>query len=309
MAHQQFDPGISQKIEGGLRRVINKDGSFNVRRKGIRLRDLNFYQVLINLSWPRFLAIIFGGFILMNALFACCYLLVGIENLQGADASSGTQSFLTAFFFSCQTFTTVGYGAIAPKGTLANLLAGFEAMGGLMSFAIATGLLYGRFSRPSARISYSANAIISPYEGKTALMFRVVNARTNLLLELQATVLLMTVESKHGHRATTRYHELKLERPSIYFFPLNWTVVHPIDDASPLHGKTLENLASVHAEIIIQIKGFDDTFSQVVHSRFSYRTDEIVWGAKFLPMFDVDAHGDVVIEVDRVGEIERVPLD
>jgi inward rectifier potassium channel len=309
MAHQQFDPGISQKIEGGLRRVINRDGSFNVHRKGIRLKDLNFYQVLINLSWPRFLAIILGGYVLMNSVFACCYLFLGIENLQGADASSGTQAFLTAFFFSCQTFTTVGYGTIAPKGTLANLFAGFEAMAGLMSFAIATGLLYGRFSRPSARISYSSSAIMSPYQGKTALMFRIVNARTNLLLELQATVLLMTVERRHGHHAQTRYHELKLERSSIYFFPLNWTVVHPIDESSPLHAKTLKDLEAVHAEIIIQIKGFDDTFSQVVHSRFSYRANEIVWGAKFLPMFDVDQNGDVVIEVDRVGEIERVPLE
>lgn len=309
MAQQQFDPGISQKIDSGLRRMIERDGTFNVHRVGVNFKDANFYQFLINLSWPRFLAVLVVGYAAMNGVFAACYVLLGIEHLQGAEAVTFGESFLNAFFFSIQTFTTVGYGTIAPRGVGANLLAGFEAMVGLMSFAIATGLLYGRFSRPSARLSYSPRALIAPFHGRKALMFRVVNARANTLLEMHATVLLMTVEKHHGSPPRTRYYDLKLERSDIYFFPLNWTVVHPIDEASPLHGKTLDELASLHAEFLIQVKGFDDTFSQVVHSRYSYRSDEIVWGAQFKPMFDIDPNGDVMLHVDRVGDFEHASLD
>jgi inward rectifier potassium channel len=180
-----------------------------------------------------------------------------------------------------------------------------EAATGLMVFAIATGLLYGRFSRPSARIVYSKNALIAPYQEGTSLQFRVTNARRNVLMNMEAHVLLMTVENRDGELRRS-FVDLPLERRSVYFFALTWTIVHPIDSDSPLFGKTREDLAKQSAELLILIQGFDDTFSQVVHSRYSYRHDEVVWGAKFVPAFKVDPKGDMVVEVNRIDEMKLI---
>jgi inward rectifier potassium channel len=176
-----------------------------------------------------------------------------------------------------------------------------------MCLALATGLLFGRFSKPSANISFSTNAIIAPYQEKTSLQFRIVNRRKINLLELEANVLLSMVD-KSGPTPIRKYFQLQLERSSVYFFPLPWTIVHPIDSTSPLHGKTANDLEKVHAEVLILIKGFDETFGQLVHTRYSYRYDEILWGAKFIPAFSIDAKGDVVLHLDDINNMERVEL-
>ena len=302
-----LDPGLSQTYYGEIRRVINKDGSFNVRRSTRGLRNLNVYQYLIGLTWSRFMLIIVAGYFVVNTFFACVYSVIGTGHLLNADSQSNIGGFFTAFFFSAETFTTVGYGNIAPQGFLTNLVAALEAAMGLMGFALAAALLYGRFSRPHARLVYSEWAIVAPYQDRTALEFRVVNARSNLLMELQARVLLMTVE-KADTGLKRVYRLLDLERPSIEFLPLTWTVVHPIDENSPLRGVTAETLSALQAEFLILIRGFDDSFNQWVHSRYSYRFDEIVWGAHFLPAFRVDNKGETIVDVDLVHRIEAVAL-
>jgi len=198
--------------------------------------------------------------------------------------------------------TTVGYGNISPAGMAANSIASFESLLGVLSFAIATGLLFGRVSRPSARIGFSDQMLISPYQNGTSLQFRVVNRRTNSLMNLQARVLMMTV-SNGDDRAQRRYELLKLERERVLFLPLTWTVVHPIDQDSPLWGKTADDLGTMQAEFLILIEGHDDTFNQTVAARRSYRQDEIRWGDRFAPAFYVDAAGDPVVEVDKVGQL------
>jgi inward rectifier potassium channel len=303
MKKESFDPGLTTQFSGELRRTINADGSFNVRREGLRWRDANPYLMLIDTTWPRFLLIVFAAFLLVNLIFACLYLMIGIQNLKGLESDMGP--FANAFFFSVHTLTTVGYGNVYPEGTSANVISSLEAASGLMVFAIATGLLYGRFSRPSARIVYSKNAIIAPYQDGTSLQFRVTNARTNVLMNMEAHVLLMTVDSSAGELKRS-FVDLPLERPSVYFFPLTWTIVHPIDSESPLFGKTREDLAKLSAELLILIQGFDDTFSQVVHSRYSYRHDEMIWGAKFVPAFKVDPQGDLIVEVNRIDELKLI---
>jgi inward rectifier potassium channel len=303
MKQESFDPGLTTQFSGELRRTINRDGSFNVHRHGLRLRDVNFYLKLIDTTWPRFLLIILAVFLTINMMFAGLYLALGIEHLQGAEPEMS--AFVNAFFFSIHTLTTVGYGNIFPRGTWANLVAAVEATTGLMVFAIATGLLYGRFSRPSARILFSGHALIAPYQEGTSLQFRVTNARSNVLMDLEARVLLMTVDNVNG-QLKRDYFDLALERRKIYFFPLTWTVVHPIDSASPLYGKTPEDLARTAAEVLILIQGFDDTFSQLVLARYSYRHDEIAWGAKFLPAFHVDPEGDLVVDLNRIDELKTV---
>lgn len=300
---QEFDPGLTRQFSGELRRAINRDGSFNVRKQGVRLADFNPYLYMIDTSWPRFLLLVFLGFLVINGIFGGLYILVGADHLQGAD--TGMSVYANAFFFSVHTLTTVGYGDIYPKGFPANLVSAVEAMTGLLGFALATGLLYGRFSRPSARIVFSDSMLVTPYQDATSLQFRIANGRNNVLMELEARVLFMTVENVNG-QPKRDYSDLELERRKVYFLPLTWTIVHPIDSNSPLYGKTAQDLERTGAEFLILIKGFDDTFSQVVNARYSYRHDEIVWGAKFTPVFKVDRRGDMVMEVDRINELTRV---
>jgi inward rectifier potassium channel len=257
---------------------------------------------LINLGWPSFLLVLFAGYLVANTLFAVAYYLLGPGQLLGADAPTAWGRFLDDFFFSSHTLSTVGYGNISPKGTAANVVASFEALVGVLSFAVATGLLFGRVSRPSARIGFSESMVVAPYQDGTGLQFRVVNRRANSLMEIEARLLLMTVETDNGEQRRN-YRVLRLEREQVLFLPLTWTVVHPIDTESPFWGKSAADLEGLQAEVLILIKGYDDTFSQTVLVRHSYRHDEIVWDHRFAPAFYVDGEGDLVLELRKVGEL------
>jgi inward rectifier potassium channel len=273
-----------------------------VHRRGGTWHDVHPYLHLVNMSWPAFLLTLFLGYVVINTAFALVYFSLGPGVLAGADAQTASGRFLDTFFFSAHTLTTVGYGNISPKSTAANVIAVFEALAGVLGFAVATGLLFGRVSRPSARIGFSDNMLIAPYQEGSSLQFRVVNRRRNDLMELEARVLLMTVEQCDG-RSTRQYKQLKLEREKVLFLPLTWTVVHPIDGESPLHGLGPEEWVKLQAEVLILIKGYDDTFSQTVLSRYSYRHDDVLWNKRFAPAFDVDDEGDLMLDLDKVGQI------
>jgi inward rectifier potassium channel len=303
MTEKDFDPGFTRTYSGPLRRTINKDGTFNVRRRGARIHDLHIYQFLVSISWPSFAAILLAGYVVVNILFALLYLWAGISSLAGADSSSTLHSFWSAFFFSTQTFTTVGYGTIAPSGFAANMIASFEAMIGFMSFAIATGVLYGRFSRGNARLVFSDSMVITRLGEFEALMFRVANRRSSTLMEVDVRLLLMTVVIQDG-KPTRKYDVLDLEVPSVLFLPLTWTIVHLIKPGSPLFGKSEEDFAALQCEVLVLIKGYDDTFRQTVHSRYSYRHDEFLRGRRFTPAFHVDDRGDMVVDLLKVGALE-----
>ncbi|MES1260688.1 MAG: ion channel [Acidobacteriota bacterium] len=304
MQTPSFDPGLTRQFGAPLRRAINHDGSFNVRRSGVSWRAFHPWVQMVGMSWTGFAILVWGFYLTVNLAFACAYFEMGPDAVHGSAAPTETGRFLNCFFFSGHTLTTVGYGNLVPHGVAANLAATTEALVGLLGFAIITGLLVARVSRPSARIRFSAKALIAPYQTGTALMFRVANERSNNLMELEAQVLLMQVIGTAGN-LERKFDKLALERPSILLFPLTWTVVHPIDEASPLYGRSEEDLKTLQAEILILLKGFDETFSQVVHTRFSYRADEIVWGAKFLSAFRVEPTGDILLEIDRVGDFDR----
>jgi inward rectifier potassium channel len=302
-----YDPGLTQQYTGVLKRAINPDGQFNVRRSGVTWHDFHPYLYLINASWTVFIGIVVLIFLIANVFFASLYMWVGIEHLKGAEGPSTASEFWNAFFFSAHTLTTVGYGNIYPRGPGANVLAVLEALLGLLSFAIATGLVFGRFSRPSARIGFSKTMLVAPYMGGRSLQFRVVNRRSNNLIDLDARLLLMTVEVVDGN-LQRKYAALELEREHVLFFPLTWTIVHPLNEKSPLYGKTAEDLERLQAEVLIMIKAFDDTFGQTVQVRYSYRYDEITWGAKFAPAFEIEPNGEMRLEVSKVGSIESAPL-
>ncbi len=302
-----YDPGLTQTYTGPLNRVVTRDGGFNVQRAGRTWRDANPYTFLISTSWTMFSLVVTAAFIVVNFLFAWIYLAVGADHIKGTQAKTATLQFLNLFFFSTHTLTTVGYGNMYPDGPMANAVASVEALLGLMAFAIATGLLFGRFSRPSARFGFSHTMAVAPYRDGTALEFRVVNRRPSNLIEVEARVMLMTVQALDG-RAQRKFNQLELERTQVLFLPLTWTVVHPIDKNSPLYGKTTRDLEQTQAEVVVMMRGFDDTFGQVVYARHSYRFDEIIWGAKFSAAFDVDARGELLLWIDKVGLTEPAPL-
>ncbi len=301
----EFDPGLTQRYTGRLHRAIEKDGSFNVQRNGVGLRDKGFYLHLMSASWPWFLLQVGVVYTLANVLFAAVYYWIGVEWLMGAPHATKLEAFLSAFFFSVQTFTTVGYGHIAPTGILTSSVAALEAMIGLLAFALGTGLLYGRFSRPSARLVFSRQMVVAPFNDGQAVMFRVANGRPNVLMELEATVILMTVED--GPEGLKRHFKsIALERDKVFFLPLTWTVVHPIDETSPLHGLDADDLRRLQAEFLILIKAFDDTFSQAVHARYSYTFEEVEWASRFLPAFNFNSEGEMVLNLEQLDRSAKV---
>jgi len=304
MFKQAQDPGLGEKYFNHTKRIINKDGSFNIRRTGGGLSSINAFHYLINISWGKFLLIVFAGFIVINLLFAILYEIAGIENLYNAASKDWFQTFLNTFFFSVQTFATVGYGGIHPVGIFSNIIASLESMTGILSFALATGLLYGRFSKPSAKIIFSDNAIIAPFQDGKALMFRVANSRDNILMEMEANAMI-TFLDKSDSRFTRKYFPLKLQIKFIHFFPLPWTIVHPIDEESPLYGKTAKDLEKEEAELLIMVKGFDDSFSQHVISKSSYKYDEIDWDVKFVRAYTTDESGEIIVDLEKVSETEK----
>jgi inward rectifier potassium channel len=303
MQKAAFDPGLTNQFTAPLRRGINRDGTFNVRRIGASWRDIHPYLHLVNMSWAKFFATLLSGYFVVNLLFAVVYWWVGgAAELKGAEAPTEWGRFLNVFFFSAQTLTTVGYGGIHPNGVGANVVSTLESMTGVLGFAVATGLLFGRFSKPSARFAFSNNALIAPYQDGTALEVRVVNRRPNLIMELEAQLMLMTVIRTNGDLKRS-FEILTLERPSVLFFPLTWTVVHPIDTSSPLYGKTVEDLELLQAEVMVLLKGYDETFGQTVRTRYSYRYEEIRFGARFAPAFEVAEQGDIELYIDRVSDV------
>jgi len=305
-AEEERDLGFGSIVANERKhRLLNQDGTFNVRREGLALGErLNPYHWLLTMTWPRFLAFVIGLFVIENTVFAVVYLMCG----PGALATPGTGMpegrFLQAFFFSVETFATIGYGAVYPVGVAANFIMTVESIVSLIGVALMTGLMFARFSRPVARIRFSRNALIAPYRGFTAFEFRLANVRNSQMLQLEARVLLSRFET-HDGVTTRQFRELALERKSVVFFPLSWTIVHPIDESSPLYGLTQEDLARTETEFLVLLTGYDETFATTVHARTSYRAEEIVWGRNFASVFEKrETESMIRIDVGRLDQLQ-----
>jgi len=284
-------------------RLLNQDGSFNVDRRGRGLlASISPYHALLTMSWRKYFGLVIAAYFVVNLTFAAAYEACGPGALEVSGARQA--SYLEAFFFSVQTLATIGYGRIAPVGMTANMLVTVESLVGLLGLALATGILFARFSRPIADIVFSRVAIVSPYKDKNAFMFRIANRRTNEMLEVQAEVIFSRLE---GPDRVRRFHNLSLERPKVVFFPLSWTVVHPIGETSPMRGLTHQDLVDSDAEFLILLTGIDETFSQTVQARSSYKAEEIVWGARFQDVFRRPRDGGVLsVDVGKLHDIERL---
>ena len=279
-------------------RLLNRDGSFNVRRTGLRFwTSFSAYHAMLTVPWWQFFGATAGVYLTVNAIFAAAYLACGPGALGSETAGMQHHTYLRAFFFSVQTLATIGYGQVVPIGTAANSLVTLESLVGLMGFGIVTGLMFARFSRPTARVLFSRHALIAPYQNITALEFRVANARSNELIEVSAKVLLSRFEEVDRVR-TRRYYPLQLERNNVVFLPLTWTVVHPINESSPMFGETPQSLRESQSELLVLLSGFDEIFSATVQTRTSFIPDEILFGYRFANAFVITASANKKVAVD-----------
>lgn len=307
ISESERDLGFGEKVATESRqRFLNRDGTFNVTRRGLRrFSTINLYHYLLTMSWSRFLGLLLLLYFLSNIFFALLYSSLGAESLVDTSEIPTESLFVRAFFFSVQTFATIGYGTIHPVGTLPNLLVTLESYYSLLINALITGLVFARFSRPTAKVIFSDTAIVAPYRGKTGLMFRLVNNRHSQLIELKAQVMFSRFDTKDG-KPIRRFDLLDLERQRVSFFPLAWTIVHPIDENSPLFGMTEEDFLNSDSEILILLSAIDETFSQTVHTRSSYKADEVKFGYKFANIYNAPENGEPIsIDIRKLSQIER----
>lgn len=296
------DFGFTNQANQNTKRIINKDGSFNLVRIG---EKKSLFHNLVTMGWWKFFAIVFSSYIIMNTIFAVIYLIVNPVGIGMTQDYQVRNHFLVSYFFSAQTMTTVGYGSLYPLTGAVSVVASIEALIGLMSFAIFTGLMYGRFSKPSHGIRFSKNILYTPYKEGFALMFRIANERDHNLTELETRVLMNIIVEENG-RSNRKYQNLAIENAKITYFPMNWTIVHYIDDSSPLYGWTAEDYIASQMELLVMIKGYNETAAQSIHAKSSYHGSEITWNAKFKLPYYFREDGVTVFELDKIDEFEKL---
>jgi inward rectifier potassium channel len=310
-AKSSDNTGFGSNPSGYGGRFVNKDGSANVEKRGLSFFSrTSWYHTMLTMSGWKFLGVLLAFYAVANLFFATLYYLIGIEYLNGIDATgSEFLKFGKAYFFSAQTFTTVGYGHISPNGFMTSALAAAEALTGLLSFAIATGLFYGRFSRPVAYIKFSHNAVIAPYRGGKGLMIRMAPFKNTNIIDAHARITVgMSVEQ--DGRLVNKFYTLDLEIANISSLSLSWTLVHNINENSPFYGFTKEDFANADGELILYVKAFDDLFSATVTTSTSYTFDEIVYGAKFEIMYSENEDDTkTILHLDKLNLFAEAVID
>jgi inward rectifier potassium channel len=305
--NNELTTGFGSTNNIGSGRFYRKDGTVNVQRRGVPLlsRFSPFHTMLSMPQW-KFWSYLIGFYVGINLLFALIYYIIGVEHLNGTSGSTlPLEQFVEAFFFSAQTYTTVGYGHVNPDGILISAVAAFESFLGVMTLALASGIFFGRFSMPRAYLRFSNLALIAPYKEGQALMFRMVPEKNNRLTEAEVKVTL-ALQIREGDRERNEFYPLTVEFSRINSLVLNWTVVHAINEESPLFGYSLKDLAGMEAEIWVFLKAYDEVFANNVVARTSYTADEIIPNARFRPMYY--SSGDTtVLDVDKLNDFELLP--
>jgi inward rectifier potassium channel len=288
-------------------RLVNRDGSFNLRRDGESLGHVfSPYHDLLVASWPTFLSLLVVTYLAVNLGFAVVFYSLGPAALNGSSNPSGLARFSDCFFFSVQTFAGIGYGRLNPATVAADVVVAIESVAELLGLALSTGLVFARFSRPTAKLLWSRFAVVGPYrETEKALMVRLANARRSQIVEVEATMIFTHLDGS-GRR---HYHDLELERRSVSFFPLSWTLVHPIAEDSPLSDYDEAKLLAQRGEFLVRIRGIDDHTSQTVHALTSYDASEVRWGERLRSMVLPSRDGKPTIDLRRLSDLEGRDLD
>jgi len=274
-------------------------GDSPIRGAPTRALD-DLYHYLVTASWPALIGIIALAFLIANLVFAVGYYLDGgVENAR-------YRSFADMFFFSVQTMATIGYGKLVPVTLFSNILVSIEALTGLLALALMTGLVFAKFSRPTARVRFSRYLVVGPRDGTTSLMIRMANMRANRIVEANIHVVLARNETTVEGESIRRFYDLTMTRNRSAMFALSWTAVHRIVEGSPLFGQTRDSLANGRSEIVVSITGLDETFSQTIHARHTYELDEIIWGARFADVLILDPDGTRSIDYSRFDDVEML---
>lgn len=300
--------GTSTADVGG--RFVNKDGTFNMRKEGLPVWErFSIFHNMLNMPRWKFILIVIIFYLTVNIFFSILYYFIGPEEFQGMIAKTSWQKFKEIYFFSTETFTTVGYGRVNPVGDMANFVASIEAISGFLSLAIFTGLMYGRFSKPRSFLMFSDNALVSPYQDKTALMFRFVSYKDNHVLTDVEVRLTVGFQVNENDKAVYKFYSLDLERQRVDNLPMNFTVVHPLNENSPLYGFTEDDMRNADVELYVLIRGFDDVYSNIVLQRTSYTFNEIKFNARFVPMYkESDDKNTTIVELHKLNEFIEVKL-
>ncbi len=311
---QEKELGFGTLLNEKQNRLINKDGTYNYVRRGLPLNQtFNIYHKLVETSTWRLFLYIFIWYSVINIIFVGLYYAVGIEGIDGMKHTTKLTEFWEVYFFSAQTFTTVGYGRVNPIGALVGAIASFEALSGLMSFALITGLLFARFSKAPKMILFSDKALIAPFiwneKEVPAFMFRSANRLNTNLMNMKAQVSLRILENSESGEIKTKFYTLNLERETITFFPSNWTIVHPIDENSPLFGLSKDEIETAQPEFLVILNGFDETFDQNIFERTSYSHKDLVWGAKFVKIFDFNETGQGIVDLGKISIYEAKEVE
>lgn len=303
MANEIKDPGIGVQFKRQTKRIINKDGSYNIVKKGGKRGFRDVFKYMLEISWLRFFLILFAGYIGMNLIFTVLYLMAGYEHISGIDPN-GDHPFFQTFFFSIQTFTTVGYGALSPSGFYTQAISTVEAFVGFLSFSLATGLAYGRFSRPNAKIVFSDYVLHSKYQNGHSIKVKLANERDNVLLEVTSKIILTMDKVLETGEVMKSYFNLPLEIDKVELLPYTWTLVHKIDEESPFWNKTEEEIRAANPEFLVLIKGFDETFSQHVHAKRSFMEEDMLWKKRFLKIFGPNNEGVIEFDINHINYID-----
>lgn len=288
-------------------RLINKNGTINVKRTGLKFSQrFSVFHWLTNMSWLSFFGFLLLGYGMVNTFFASIYVALGINGLSGSHSPQLINQFFEAFYFSSQTLTTLGYGVVAPIGTAHNIVATLESFLGLMSFAMSASLMYGRFSRPRAKVLFSNRALISPFrEDGKGLMIRLVNTQNDQLINVKANLLVSFLDKTNG-TSVRRFKPLKLEFDTIQILASTWTIVHPIVKGSPFLNWTKVDAKELDIEILLHIEAYDETYSQKIHARTSFKPEELVWDAKFASILGNNPGSQTTLKLEHFHDYNPV---
>jgi inward rectifier potassium channel len=299
------DPGFGTNSASFAGRMINNNGSFNIKRKGTKTSISQTYHYLIHIKWTWFFVLAFAMFFAINLFFALIYIVIGVESISVAP-NGVFKDLANALFFSVQTFTSLGYGAFAPNTIASGFVSSFEAFVGLAMFAFLTGLIYGRFSKPTPNIRFSQNIVLREFNHTKAIMFRVVNNRASVMIKPKVTVTLALTRKDNNNKSKRDFYALNLERDEISYLPTTWTIVHEINSNSPLNEFSTNSIIEQDGEILVLITYYDESFNQELHQMYSYQLNELLLELKFKQAYYYDSDGKMVLDFELFDVVENL---